>query len=488
MSDKQVQGAEEQAPVIDLAGNRKWGYKVSEVDDFLARAHDLYEREEPALTQEEIQLQSFDLEKNGYVIGQVDATLVRLERAVADKQTQWDLLHEGRGVWQRKTSDLAETLRARAEREPRDRFKAGLKKTPSYDKKQVDALVDQAWAHISESLGLSSAAVEKPKGTDDVDTAKVANVIFTQRKGPRGYDEASVDAYLNRVIQVLTRLESIERVMQGEDEVIADQAPAMVPSGAVDAGSDFFATTGASGEVPEAVPVSEQASSLASLVSAEPRETVPLSDAEKTSVDNDALPPSFAPQSRPAASPDALRQDDQMPEAVTPENEAQSPATEAGEPQSSFLQAPAVPVPAATPAPASSDAGQPSVTPTASAASAAMPTVSEIPLPAGEFAVGTSQPQQEESVVNTDSESAQVPDTPEPSSAQPSQTQPDENPDEYLSSLLSSTSVQTSSFEIPNLTFPTVPGASVPLSSPSAEESDDGEDEKAKGSEESTNG
>ncbi|MCI1935119.1 MAG: DivIVA domain-containing protein [Bifidobacteriaceae bacterium] len=483
MSDKQVQGAEEQAPVIDLAGNRKWGYKVSEVDDFLARAHDLYEREEPALTQEEIQLQSFDLEKNGYVIGQVDATLVRLERAVADKQTQWDLLHEGRGAWQSTTRDLAETLRARAEREPRDRFKAGLKKTPSYDRKQVDVLVDQAWAHISENLGLSPAATEKPKGADDVDTVKVANVIFTQRKGPRGYDEASVDAYLNRVIQVLTRLESIERVMRGQDEVIADQPPVAVPPSTSGNDSDFIAAAGASGEVAEAIPVSEQASSLASLVSAEPRETVPLSDAEKTSVDNDALPPSFAPQSRSAASPDAL-----MPEAVSPANEAPRPETEVEEAQSSPLPAPAVPVPAASAAPASVDANQPSVTPAASPASAAVPSVGEVPLPAGGFAAGTSQLQQEESVVNADSESAQVPDAPETSNAQPSQTQPGENPDEYLSSLLSSTSVQTSSFEIPNLTFPTVPGASVPLSEPSTEESGADSEEKSKDSEESTNG
>ncbi|MBY8967640.1 DivIVA domain-containing protein, partial [Algiphilus sp. NNCM1] len=40
----------------------------------------------------------------------------------------------------------------------------------------------------------------------------VANVIFTQRKGKRGYDERQVDYYLNECVQLLTRLESYARV------------------------------------------------------------------------------------------------------------------------------------------------------------------------------------------------------------------------------------------------------------------------------------
>ena len=40
----------------------------------------------------------------------------------------------------------------------------------------------------------------------------MANVIFTQRKGKRGYDERQVDYYLNECVQLLTRLESYARV------------------------------------------------------------------------------------------------------------------------------------------------------------------------------------------------------------------------------------------------------------------------------------
>ncbi|MBQ1273386.1 MAG: hypothetical protein IIY10_01315, partial [Aeriscardovia sp.] len=36
--------------------------------------------------------------------------------------------------------------------------------------------------------------------------------VFTQRKGKKGYGEPSVDAYLNRVVQVLNRIESFKRL------------------------------------------------------------------------------------------------------------------------------------------------------------------------------------------------------------------------------------------------------------------------------------
>ena len=46
----------------------------------------------------------------------------------------------------------------------------------------------------------------------DLNSQTVANVIFTQRKGKRGYDERQVDYYLNECVQLLTRLESYARV------------------------------------------------------------------------------------------------------------------------------------------------------------------------------------------------------------------------------------------------------------------------------------
>ena len=67
---------------IERVGKRKKGYSVEQVNDFLERAHSLYESSDISLTQKDIQDVSFDLEDEGYAIPQVDAALSRLERAV----------------------------------------------------------------------------------------------------------------------------------------------------------------------------------------------------------------------------------------------------------------------------------------------------------------------------------------------------------------------------------------------------------------------
>ena len=77
------------------------------------------------LTQHDIQNVSFDLRKNGYVIAQVDAALGRLERAVVDKQTTWEISQHGRVAWKAQTEDLFKKLDAHAEREHGQRFKPG---------------------------------------------------------------------------------------------------------------------------------------------------------------------------------------------------------------------------------------------------------------------------------------------------------------------------------------------------------------------------
>ena len=97
---------EKNASGIAHAAKRKWGYDAEQVDAFLERAHMLYEGEGAQLTQHDIQNVSFELVKGGYVIAQVDAALARLERAVVDKQTTWEISQHGRVAWKAQTEDL----------------------------------------------------------------------------------------------------------------------------------------------------------------------------------------------------------------------------------------------------------------------------------------------------------------------------------------------------------------------------------------------
>ncbi len=69
-------------------------------------------------------------------------------------------------------------------------------------------VIDKAAAE----LGVDGVTADDVKDLVDVNSTSVANVIFTQRKGKRGYDERQVDNYLNACVRLLSRIESYARV------------------------------------------------------------------------------------------------------------------------------------------------------------------------------------------------------------------------------------------------------------------------------------
>ena len=206
---------------IARSGKRKWGYDTKQVDAFLERAHSLYESQDPDLTQEEIANASFDLCKNGYIITQVDAALSRLERVISDRQTSLELARVGVDGWTTRMVSLQAELAAHAGRTSGSVFRRGDPGMPSYDCKQVERLIEQILNKTSDLLNLQEgrkAGSDKPKNTD-ITADRVSNVIFTQRRGGKGYDERQVDFFLAKAVELLEQLESFARVGENSKTV-----------------------------------------------------------------------------------------------------------------------------------------------------------------------------------------------------------------------------------------------------------------------------
>ena len=182
------------------------------MDAFLDRAHALYESEDAHLTQQDIQNVSFDLSKGGYDITQVDAALSRLEQAVVDKQTTRRL--PSTVVWRGKPRPKSCTVRYVSTPTGGDggAIRARHDRRPSYDRKQVDRLIDQIVDKAAAGLGVDGVSEQDVRKLADLNSGAVSNVVFTQRKGKNGYDERQVDYYLNSCVQLLSRLESFARV------------------------------------------------------------------------------------------------------------------------------------------------------------------------------------------------------------------------------------------------------------------------------------
>ncbi len=220
---------------IARVGKRKWGYDVAQVDAFLERAHSLYEDENAELTPKDIQGVSFDMRRGGYEYKQVDAALDRLERAVVDKQTAWEISSSGRIASKARSESLLEQMADHANRAQGQRFAPGESKTPSYDRKQVDALVDSVIAYASARLRAEDPQAGSAVGVNDADDSdnaeqldanKVSHAVFTQRKGAKGYDERQVDYYLSACSHLLTRIESFERVSSYDESAAGQPQPA----------------------------------------------------------------------------------------------------------------------------------------------------------------------------------------------------------------------------------------------------------------------
>jgi len=172
----------------------KRGYDVDEVDDFFEHAREVYEgvATEP-LTIAQVQTAVFELVRGGYRTADVDGALDRLEAAFVAAQRQEVVAAQGAESWNTRLVDRAQTLYERLGRPEGERFAPGTRGKPAYDRDDVDDLCDRLVDFFDSSEPLTAREVRA--------------ATFRRRRGRRGYDEASVDAFLRRATEVLVAVE-----------------------------------------------------------------------------------------------------------------------------------------------------------------------------------------------------------------------------------------------------------------------------------------
>ena len=89
--------------------------------------------------------------------------LSRLEQAVVDKQTTREITGARSCGVEAQTESLFRQLDAHSKREHGERFKPGEGKEPSYDRKQVDRIVDQCLTKAAGELGVRKCRKTMPR-------------------------------------------------------------------------------------------------------------------------------------------------------------------------------------------------------------------------------------------------------------------------------------------------------------------------------------
>ena len=174
----------------------KSGYDPAQVDSFFRRARESFNRESPQpgdLDARAVRTVGFDLVRKGYHVGVVDAALDRLEDAFAKQARDRLIAQSGQDAWVSELTRVAASLRGRLVREPGERFDNPPPGVIGYDITQVDDMCDKVNSYFTQGVAMS------------VD--QVRRVLFKTAKGKKAYNEDQVDAFIDRVVEVMASVD-----------------------------------------------------------------------------------------------------------------------------------------------------------------------------------------------------------------------------------------------------------------------------------------
>ncbi|MCG2620412.1 DivIVA domain-containing protein [Arthrobacter sp. I2-34] len=182
---------------FDRVSRREQGYNMRQVDQFLDRARQYYDGWDPSLppvTSHDVRTVSFDPARGGYDPRAVDSALDRLEDAFAQRERDELIAQEGEEAWLTRIGRLSSVLRARLHRAPGDRFRRpSHRNASSYNVQDVDALCGELLNYFEQDQPLSVDVVRR--------------AVFREAKGSEGYEENQVDAFLERVVELMATIE-----------------------------------------------------------------------------------------------------------------------------------------------------------------------------------------------------------------------------------------------------------------------------------------
>ena len=171
-----------------LTKGRKHGYSVEQVDAFVEMARQQYEKPEGyLLASERVRETEFDLVRGGYDVIEVDSALDRIEDALADRELKRKRESRGEHALVDQLQRTSEIVKTRAERPKKKRFERVSWPARGYNRKQVDVLCNLVLEHLVNLEPLTMSEVRR--------------IVFSAQRG--GYAENQVDAFIDRVIQIL---------------------------------------------------------------------------------------------------------------------------------------------------------------------------------------------------------------------------------------------------------------------------------------------
>jgi len=173
----------------------EWGYDPAAVERLLdAVAATLRGVPGRPVSAAQVRAAAFDRARGGYRPRAVDEALDAAEDALAAAERERFLAAHGAEAWEDHLDELAAAVRGRLQRPRTRRFRRPSRsRAPGYSAAHVDVLCERVAARLDGSGELGAKAVRR--------------AVFPAARGERCYEEQQVDAFLDRVVQLLLGLE-----------------------------------------------------------------------------------------------------------------------------------------------------------------------------------------------------------------------------------------------------------------------------------------
>jgi DivIVA domain-containing protein len=170
------------------AGPKQLGYQKEQVDTFIELARAQYaDTALELITSNQIRNTEFELIPSGYEITAVDTAMDRLEDAFAAREISRQKTLKGDFAVEDRLIRIREIVQGRVSRPKKRKFSSTGFLLRGYSRSQVDNLCKSIEAHLNEGQPIQLNTVRR--------------AIFTAKRG--GYLESQVDAFLDRVVEIL---------------------------------------------------------------------------------------------------------------------------------------------------------------------------------------------------------------------------------------------------------------------------------------------
>lgn len=174
---------------------KRWqrGYHPGQVEEFFEKARAAYEGRPgiTPVTDADVRSAAFDMVADGYQTATVDAALDRLEAAMVRRRRSTFTAEHDEQEWMERAIDRATSLYPRLQRPAGQRFADAH--GHGYAKDDVDALCESLISYFEDGTPITAQQVRR--------------ATFRRARATRAYDEAVVDTFLDRAVEVLLAVE-----------------------------------------------------------------------------------------------------------------------------------------------------------------------------------------------------------------------------------------------------------------------------------------